>query len=652
MSALAGIVRFDDTPVAAKDVDRLLTGRFAQQSDTPRVWSEPCAALGVRHVVATPEDIHDPQPLIDAQRGVVLVADARLDNREELGGRLKLERARLDRMSDGRLIIESYRRWGEDCVAQFEGGFVFALWSQRDKTLLLARDPMGERVLYWHCAHGRVIFCSGLTALVRYPGLEARLDEARLGEYLVLLHADPEATLYEGVRHVPSAHVLKCDAERTETRRYWTMDLERRIRLNGDKEYVASFQDVFGHAVRCRLRSATPIGALLSGGLDSSAVVAIAAPLLRQTGQSLRSFTAVPRSGFDAEPRRGQVYDESPYVEAIRRFHSNLDVRYVAAADRHFLSGIDDSFRRTGVPMMNVHNRPWFEAILRAAAAEDCRVLLTGQMGNSSISYNGAECFLELLYAGQWMRLWRELKARARRRGSSVAVELKNRVLAPLLPEPMWAAFRRATGRTDRPWLEYSAINPRFAEEIDVGARFRAWGIDPHQRRPTDGRTRRWYEMTRISGNEGHSIQGAWRHTFGVELRDPTFDRRLVEFCLAIPTQLYLRDGEDRWLLRHAMAGALPDAVRLRTGIGVQAADWHERFTAAQAEINQTLRTLRSSELAARCIDLPRLERSMERWPVADYSSRRVLLEYRYALSRALVLGRFIAWFESGMGSR
>ncbi|MDQ3661536.1 MAG: asparagine synthase-related protein, partial [Actinomycetota bacterium] len=205
------------------------------------------------------------------------MADARIDNREELvrtlwgGSHLPDEPP-----TDAELILEAYRRWGEECPARLIGDFAFAIWDARRGRLFAARDPMAMRALYYRVEPRRVLFGTEVKQILAVPGVPARIFEPAVGAYLAGPFGHMEWTFYEGISQLAPAHALVVDASGQRTWRYWDIDPDFRIEYPTEEEYVEHFLEVFLEAVRCRLRSTKPVGIFLSGGMDSGSIASAA----------------------------------------------------------------------------------------------------------------------------------------------------------------------------------------------------------------------------------------------------------------------------------------------------------------------------------------------------------------------------------------
>ncbi len=644
MSGICGFLYHDDRPVPREPVHRMLDALTSWGDGPTEAWvaesGDPPVGLGCRVMRVTPEDMFERQPLRSRDGQLVLVADARIDNRAELASALGLGQSA--ELPDSAYILAAYEAWGDAAPERLLGDFAFALWDARRRSLICARDHMGQRVLFYHAIPTALAVASSIPALLALPHVVPRLNEQKVAESLVSIQ-EAGTTFYQDVRRLPPGHLLVATADSLVTHQYWSPEPTTRIVLGSDREYEEAFLDVFGAAVGARLRSSGPVGIMLSGGLDSSAVAAVAAKQLRAQGRRLTAFHAAPRLGFQGKAQSGWIPDESDDVHAIAAVHENLDVTVCRPDGRTPLDQIEAHFALLGAPIRNASNLPWVEAIQEQARDRGIRVLLNGQKGNATISFSGLRTLRETAVRLRWRQLYRELRA-ASARGKRPVEMLKHQVVLPLVPPVLLKGYGRLRGSRPEPiWTRMcSGINPAFAAEwkLEELARERGRDAMTHMRASaTDYRV----QVLTATG-DGPDIPHTFRARYGVEGRDPTVDVRVVEFCLAIPGSQYLRDGRDRWLIRRAMASRLPERVVHRTTRGAQSADWSEWFGTMRGEIEAELGRLERSDTAQRCLDLPRLRGLVDRWPGALGPEHQA--DYALTLLNAIVMGRFIRWFE------
>ena len=647
MSAIGALFRFDGAPVPAASIGSLL-GALAEYGPEAATWApeSPAApvALGCRAWRVTAEDAWYQPPVRSADGRLVLVADARIDNRAELASALGIAATDAARLSDADFILAAYQAWGADSPRRLLGDFAFALWDQQRRALFAARDGIGMRVLFYHHSPAQLAMATSAHALTALPEVRPRLNLQKVAEFLVLLPSQ-DGTFFEGILRLPPGHALTATGEGIRLERFWSPEPRRPLLLGSDREYEEGFLEVFGEAVRARLRSTGPVAVMASGGLDSSSVAAVAAAQLREQGRTLPTFHAAPRAGFQGAVRRGMIADESSDVEAIARLHPNIDLRIRRTNGRTPFDDIEASFLMTGAPPRNPANVAWFDGIYAAASAQGFRVMLAGHKGNATISYTGLRSLPDAVRQGHLLHAWQEASALARATGAGRRDVLRNRILGPLTPPFLSRWSRRLTGASTGPVWDAAAspINPDFARSIGLAERVTAARRDEQ----TTGRLGEVdYRVTVLRGGaDVLDTYSGFRPWFGIETRDPTGDLRVVEYCFSVPGSQYLHHGVTRSLIRRAMAGRLPDQVRNRATIGGQSSDWTEWLPALRELFLAELDLLERSDTAARCLDLPRLRSLLDRWPAVLGVQHQQ--EYLLLLPRGIMMGRFIRWFEA-----
>lgn len=645
MSGIIGLYHFDTSACEHLNLGRMAAALDRGIRKDGEEWGFHVAGpvgLGRTLLRSTPEDQFEDQPL--RAPGLVLVADARLDNRPELYKAFNIDPLLAPRLPDSVLVLRAYQRWGDESPQYLLGDFVFIVWDERQRKLFCARDHRGKRPLFYLHTARMLAMASAPRGLVALPSVSARLDESSFATFLVGA-GNPSSTFYEGIHRLLPAHSLTASAAGILVRQYWFPGALQQLKLRSDVEYLEAFREVFSEAVHCRLRSAGPVGALLTGGLDSSSVACVAARHMQGVGR-LPTFTAVPEHGTPA-PAWGDWYpDETPLVEAIREYQGNIDPEYVRS-EESFLDGLEQFFVMMGAPVGNTVNRLWMEKILRNAHSRGIRVLLHGQEGNRWISYGGHNRLAELAQTRRWIALFRECRALAGTGKTQSAVSTAGRTIAAsLVPETLWIRHRRWQ-LGEEPWRAYSPVNPALAAEIQLSEQYFYSPTSP-VRRWTDGRKHRLVHANATAALLDSDCYSALRSGYGVDMRDPTADKRVVEFCLSLPSEQFFRDGCDRLLVRRGMAGILPPAVLHNTKRGLQDADWHLRLSAGRHEISHELARLERSETARRCLDLPRMRQLAAAWPTGNWSDKRVFNDYLCVLMNGVSAGRFIRWMESG----
>lgn len=594
MSGITGIYYIDARPVDRADLGRMVDILAHRGPDGANVWKEGSIGLGHRMLCTTPESLLEQLPLVNQTGELVLTADARIDNRDELIAALSLTDRSRDQITDSQLILTAYEKWGESCPERLLGDFAFAIWDGRKQLLFCARDYFGVKPFYYYYQPSRAfIFASEIKALLCVPGVPRRLNKIRVADHLASIVEDQVITFYQGICRLPSGHSLRIDREGSQLQQYWSLDPAREICYVADEEYAEAFREIFTEAVRCRLRSAFPVGCSLSGGLDSSSVVCVARKLLAGNGNHpLHTFSYI----FDEVPE----CDERPFINAVLD-QGRVESHYVHADRLSPLADIDRVLWHQDQPFL-VHNlfMEWFQ--YSVAQQQGIRVMLDGEDGDTTVSH-GEEYLIELARAGRWVAFSREATALSQHfniptswwlqdYGLTYLTELAhtgqwialvkqvnevskhfrvprwqllwNRGLKPLAPEPIRYIWRALRGY-NQPARPIGVMNPVFAQRINWAERETAL-MEAHINPLHTQREQHWLNLTAGIIPYFEEVGDKATAAFSIEQRHPFWDRRLVEFCLAIPPEQKLYQGWPRGVMRRAMTNILPKEVQWRVG--------------------------------------------------------------------------------------
>jgi asparagine synthase (glutamine-hydrolysing) len=643
MTAIAGLWRLDGRLDAAEGCARMLRAQEIYGPDAGGQWSKGEVSLGRRLMRLLPEDVFDRQPLVGGGGRFILVADLRLDNRDELSAALQIPAATATTLSDAAILLAAIEQWEDACLEHLIGDYAFAVWDSKRQRLLLARDPLGFRPLYYHRGNGFFAFASMPKGLHALPEVPYAPDEEKIAEFLVLLPDAGTRTFFVGIDRIVPAHGVAITSGGLQMWRHWKPS-RRSLALSGPDEYAERARELLDEAVRCRLRGVKNVAATLSGGLDSSAVVATAARLLTPTGGRVTAFTGVPREGYAGPCPPGMLIDEGPYAAATAAMYPNIEHVLVHAPSRSPLADLDRTFLLSERPMLAICNLALQNRIIEAAHERKLTVLLGGALGNFGLSYHGMTLLPELFRTGHWIRWWRTARTLVRRRQWSWAHALAE-TLGPWFPAGAWIWVRRVRRGDDPDIFGYCGINPDRFETLDLARRARQAGSDLAGRPWKDGLEERIWCLERC--DSGDSLKGGLAE-YRLDVREPLADVRLIEFCLSVPTSQFLRDGTPRALARRTLADRLPRLVLDNERTGLDSADWHERLTAARHEVATELERLAACAPAASALDLPRLRRLVENWPTAGWERPEISSPYRLALMRAISTGHFLRRVTGG----
>lgn len=644
MSAIAGIWYPDGRPGAAAACARINQAQQLYGPHREALWDGGEMALGHRQMRFLPEDRFDRQPLLGRGGRLALVADARIDNRAELGAALGLAPAQQAVMCDAAFILAALERWNDAALDHLVGDFAFAAWDSAARRLLLARDHLDGRPLHYHVGQGWFGFASMPKGLLALPDVPTGPDPLRLIEWQLLFPLTGPRSFMRGVSRLEPGHLAIITADgRISTRRYWQPENLPVKHLPRSDDYADGMRDALDRAVQARLRSNAGIGMMLSGGLDSTAVATSAAPLLAAAGRRLTAFTSVPLPGTPASFKPSYMDNEAPLAGLVAAQHPNIDHHLVQAFDADLVAALEKTVFLADQPAMNPTNTAWADEIYRQATQRKLDVVLTGTRGNMALTYTGEHLPNQQVRQLRFLAAWRDAGVLvAAQRGDSRVHVLRSALLAQL--PPRWRAALRQWRLTPEDWSIWSPLNP---------AALAAQGLDAeHWRRSPyyAAWPRRWQDwaMRVFSSMDGGPMNAAINAGYGVDRRDPTGDRRLLEFCLTMPLTQYLRNGRTKDVFRRAFRHRLPEAVLHNPKRGLQAADWRAILLKAQPDIRQELARQTGNPACGELVDLADLHHLAATLEQADSGKYDSYRRHHLKLTRGLSSGLFIRRASGG----
>ena len=625
MNAVAGLIG-GDSGEFVRLCNHMLAAQRLYGPDKQSVGSLGNVTFGHCLFRLLAEDAFDLQPVIGCGGAAMLVADLRIDNSDELIARFDVAQD-AKAWSDSRLLMHAYEVWGIGLLDHVIGDFAFAIWDRRSDRLYLGCDPTGQRPLHYRVTPSRVEFSSMPVGLIAVMPGRAMVDAEKIAAFVDKRRSPLSSSYLEGIFRVPPGHYVVFDSGVRTERRYWDPQ-PKTLRLARTQDYVDAFHAHLEQAVKARLRDAGAIvGTQLSSGRDSSAITAIAARLLEPTGGRVLSATGAPRAGFAGAAPDRKAIDESAVAAETARKYAN--VAHIVVRPEHSFD-FDDCERLWDYyqePFLNACNFPWLAGINRTLGEHGVSVLLTGDLGNLTISAGGYAILPDFLWQGSWRSCLREFRilgaeGRMRWRGALAVTA------GGYIPPPIWALLARATGRSSqdpgRPLLQ------KAWQSTD-----RTGSIMAQPPRNTYSNRVDQILNTSIAGiRKGNLAQ------FGIDERDPTSDRRLIEFCLSLPADQLLKDGIERPLFIAAMTDLVAPDVIAGTLRGLQAADWYASYS--RASLQGHVSTISGNDRVAAIIDVEALEALVGSWPERGHASPSDAFAFRARLMKTLSAAHFI----------
>jgi len=556
VSGIAGIIHFDGRPVEPGQVEAMTAAMHYRGPDGIDHWRRGNVALGQCMLRTTPESLEETQPLTNEDESLVLVMDGRVDNWEELRRELLGKGTVLRTRADAELVLRAYEVWGRECLPHIDGDFALVIWDARRHEAFCARDRMGNKPFVYHWIGKTLYFASEQQAILRQAPVVQVLNEDMVAEYLAAEWYSSTETLWQGVLRLEAAHSLTATASGSALKRYWAPDLQASLSFRNDEECAEHYRALLFDVVRRHSRASHPVACEVSGGLDSSAVFAVAETLRRQ-GQ----LPAPGLEGYTLDFSGDPDADEIDYCRAVgthlgKAIHeitpSHVPLSWYQEIARHYRDFPDfPNGGEMGLP------------IAERAHANGARVLMNGLGGDQWLGGAAGASYTEAVANRQGRELLKIMAEDLQHVGLKTTMwQLLRHGLVPLMPKPAQAALRsvyvglRRTGEQAESlaWLAAPMRTRALARRQACHQEFVGEARHVGQIRQLaclyDA-----YQMLAIEMSERYHAQA------GLELRQPFWNAKMVEFAMASPERSRERGDVNKWLHRRAMQDLLPEAV-------------------------------------------------------------------------------------------
>jgi asparagine synthase (glutamine-hydrolysing) len=529
MCGIAGVAGSAPDPALLRRMADTMRNRGP---DGEGIWTGEAVGFAFRRLSII--DLHERSNQPMHHQGRHLVFNGEIYNYLELREELASLGHRFETEGDAEVLLHAWVQWGEGALDRLNGMFAFAVWDEGEASLTLVSDPFGEKPLYWAEAGGRIAFASELKALILAPWVVGDPDLELLGHYVAreALMPPPEASFLRGVRRLPAAHLLRWRDRRAKTARYWT---PQPVEVPSSYEdSVTRLRELLLDSIRLRLRSDVPVGTSLSGGVDSSAVVALSAKL---AGDHRRHAFTATFTGFEG--------DEWSYAHQVAEAAGVVEHHAVEPSGDELLADLDALVDSQEEPVVSSSIYAQWR-VMRAAKDAGVTVLLDGQAGD------------ELLGGYEGTSGW-ALRSRGPA-GALRALVTDRSELGPVARSLAADRLPRAAARIYRRRL----ASP-YAPKALVEAAVRVEPV-PMEWASRSGPLGRQLRLELFDTSLPHLLRYADRSSMahGREVRLPLLDRRVAELALSLPPEFVYRDGITKRALRDAVRDLVPPAVLAR----------------------------------------------------------------------------------------
>lgn len=492
----------------------------------------------------TPEPLPEKRPIISDCGRFIIVTDARIDNRLALLESLSAALRAFSQPTDADIILAAFRKWGQQCPVHLLGDFAFVIWDNHQKTVFASRDAMNMRTLSYQQAGDTLFIATEGAQLLQLSPIPARINKQALASW-ISGWPDPNISMFDGIKLLPAGHSLLANANGVKIERYWSLDTEFKIRHSSISAYESQLRDILTHAVRDRMRSTLPIIATqMSGGMDSTTVTALANQLAEKTHKQVAVISHTYKATASC--------DESTRIDEMRR-HLGINNIHYMAAEQH--AALD--FRELYPPSLENPGTvcsPRYIDEMKLLNQVGANVLLTGS-GGDEMTWGHSLTYSRRLWRGD-IRAVQEAVRGCREMQLPLLNTLLHLFVTPVIPQRIKQGIRQLRGKSATssipPWIPGAAQQLLEQNEKDNSDA-------THFSNPAlQARYKAWMNSSTINSVRSYHQAAS---AFGIEVRHPFFDRRLVEFSFAIPDDLWIRENYPKWLLRRSMAGLLPNPV-------------------------------------------------------------------------------------------
>lgn len=511
--------------------------------------------FGCHMLNVTPGSKQEFMPFLDTSSDCCVVADARIDYRTKLIEQLNLSKDQVQDISDSKLILLSYLKWGKACVGYLYGDFAFVIWDQSKNILFCARDHLGCRPLYYIDREDYLAIASDPKAFNALPGFKYKINDQFILDAICSIIPNEDVQAYKEVNRLKPAHTLNYSSnKKIQLNRYWGLKVQEKYTHLCEEDATKLLKDLFIDAIKERSRSISPIGVELSGGLDSSSI----ASCLNHVIDS-----QVPMYALSHTLCNDQIIRPKSYKDEY--FYSSKIVELNQISGHILVNGKNnDGGGEAIVNYLNIMKKPsvqdfamMSDLLYDYANEKGIRVLFSGFGGDEGITNQGGGLLEELAARKDFSKLKEVLKGRIRKQGGNyyrklTTLYLKRRV--PGLIQFLKKDWRRSRFRIfafDRKLGLKFRMRKRFFKRVQIPS-------DPDVRRRQYNRIMHPHVADRLENS--YFLAKAK----GIEYRYPFLDVKLIELFYSLPSEYKYKNGTGRYLFRMAMEGILPEEIRLR----------------------------------------------------------------------------------------
>lgn len=588
MCGICGEINFNNKSVKAETIQRmckvlvhrgpddegmvLLRGDklFEVKRPFPTHLDESSFEVGLGHrrlaIIDLSEAAH--QPMCNEDGRIWIVFNGEIYNFQETREKLEKKGHSFKSKSDTEVILHAYEEWGVECLNRFRGMYAFAIWDSKLQRLFMARDRLGKKPLIYHCQNGHFTFASEIKALLQIPNIEKKVNDIAIHHYLTYQYVPSPDTIFEGIKKLPPAHYLLCDRNGSlKVERYWKLNFNENFQPYSDaKELEDRIRTELEESVKLRLISDVPLGAFLSGGVDSSLIVGIMAKMSRNP---VKTFSI----GFEEKE-----FDELSYARLVSNHFATEHHEFIVKPDAieilpklvwHYNEPFADS---SAIPTYYVAN----------VTKDFVKVVLTGDAGDEN--FGGYPRYLRSL----WMSYFTKIPEKLRKNllpnflRTFSRLHWKEKTLNRLADFMESLSMEQARNYTEQVKIfnageKENLCSPEFIQAVN-GIDSATYLINKYEEAGADNLIEQllYIDINTYLPEDLLVKMDIATMANSLEARVPFLDHKFMEFVAEIPTQLKLRGLKTKFILKKAFKDFLPNKIikRRKMGFGVPVSRW------------------------------------------------------------------------------
>jgi len=561
MSSLFGRYNIDEKSVNAKQLDLMMERMDNWNPDSKGVWKKEHIGFGHLMLHSTPDSLNEQLPFWNEMRKLAITADARIDNRKELFAKLRLSTAEQNNISDSQLILKTFEKWGETCVKYLIGDFAFAIWDEEKQQLFCARDHIGVRPFFYHYSKGLFTFASQMRGLLCLPEISKEWNMDFVHEMLFCgFPLDKVKTFYKNINRLEPAHTIMVSSSGISIQKYWSLEEINFEKLPSEESYIERARELIEQSIHCRLRTKFPVGAQLSGGLDSSGIAILAAKQAQKQKISFSTYSEILSDNLIGKEFPFQ--DERKFIYDVCEKGEINDYNFSTYLGRDISFFFEKQFDNLD-GLACIDYASFTQPHAELASSKKVRTLFSGFVGDELVSLNPVGTFYqELINKRDWVNVWTQLKAET---GKSWPIKnILRIVLKSKCPRLLyWYHRLKRTSYNTYSKEQNSLLNYSINKEVvkKLVRKYEYPGLVQYNSLKDE-------EKKKIENNSFLSFRMEAENIVGLQYKMnmvyPYADKRLLEFFYNAPMGLKKKNGIGRLLYREALKAILPESVLYR----------------------------------------------------------------------------------------